>query len=145
ADREDFQRLREVGVASLVSVPLTARRQVLGVLTLALAEEGEPYDRRDLALAEELARRCATAVDHARLGSASRAAAPGRRDLRSVVSHDLRNPLSTIMMTSDLLLELPAGEAEQRRHLQTMGRAADSMNRLIRDLLDAGQVDSGSL
>src|SRR5690606_2254962 len=72
-DEEDFQRLREVGVASLLTVPLTARRQVLGVLTLALAEEGEAYDLRDLALAEELARRSAIAIDNARLYSASRA------------------------------------------------------------------------
>lgn len=145
SDDEEYQRLREVGVASLLTVPLTARRQVLGVLTLALAEEGEPYDLRDLALAEELARRSAIAIDNARLYSASRAAIQARDEMMSVVSHDLRNPLSTIMMTSDLLLDVPADKEEQRRHLQTIGRAAASMNRLIRDLLDAGQVDSGSL
>ncbi|HEX6927385.1 MAG TPA: ATP-binding protein [Longimicrobiaceae bacterium] len=144
-DDADFQRLREVGVTSLLTVPLTARRQVLGVLTLALSEQGEPYDLRDLALAEELARRAAIAIDNARLYSAARAAIQARDEMMSVVSHDLRNPLSTVMMTAELLLDGRTDPEEQRRHLQTIGRAAGSMNRLIRDLLDAGQLDQGSL
>ena len=63
----------------------------------------------------------------------------------SIVSHDLRNPLSTITMTSDLLLQVPATPEDQRRHLQTIGRAAAAMNRLIGDLLDAGQAENGHL
>jgi signal transduction histidine kinase len=144
-DEQDFQRLREAGIGSLLTVPLTARRQVLGVLTLALSEEGESYDLRDLALAEELARRSAIAIDNARLYSASRTAIETRDEVMSIVSHDLRNPLSTITMTSDLLLDVECSPEEQRRHLQTMSRAAAAMNHLICDLLDAGQAESGRL
>src|SRR3954454_21892099 len=48
-------------------VPLTARGRTLGALTLATDGSGRTFDADDLALAEELARRCALAGDNARL------------------------------------------------------------------------------
>jgi serine phosphatase RsbU (regulator of sigma subunit) len=48
-------------------VPLAARGRTLGAMTLATDGSGRTFDADDLALAEELARRCALAVDNARL------------------------------------------------------------------------------
>jgi serine phosphatase RsbU (regulator of sigma subunit)/anti-sigma regulatory factor (Ser/Thr protein kinase) len=48
-------------------VPLSARGRTLGAMTLATDGSGREFDADDLALAEELARRCALAVDNARL------------------------------------------------------------------------------
>lgn len=39
----------------------------LGAMTLAMAESGRRYDARDLPIAQEMARRCAMAIDNARL------------------------------------------------------------------------------
>ncbi len=66
---DDRQReiLRGLELCSNILVPLVARGRTLGVLTLATAESGRIYDRADLELAEELARRAAVAVDNARL------------------------------------------------------------------------------
>jgi PAS domain S-box-containing protein len=64
---EHLAHLRTVGMTSLMIVPLIARDQALGTLSFALAESGRRYDANDLALAEELARRAAIAVDNARL------------------------------------------------------------------------------
>jgi PAS domain S-box-containing protein len=61
--------VRELGMRSALVVPLTARGRTLGALTLATDLSGRRFDEQDLALAEELARRCATAVDNARLFS----------------------------------------------------------------------------
>jgi serine phosphatase RsbU (regulator of sigma subunit)/anti-sigma regulatory factor (Ser/Thr protein kinase) len=55
------------GVTSAMVVPLTARGRTLGALTLATNGSRRTFDADDLALAEELARRCALAVDNARL------------------------------------------------------------------------------
>ena len=52
---------------SVVSVPLRARKQRLGVLTLARTERGPAYTSEDVALAEDLAARLALALDRARL------------------------------------------------------------------------------
>jgi serine phosphatase RsbU (regulator of sigma subunit) len=48
-------------------LPLTARGRTLGAMTLATDRSRRSFDADDLALAEELARRCALAVDNARL------------------------------------------------------------------------------
>jgi PAS domain S-box-containing protein len=61
--------VRDIGMRSALVVPLTARGRTLGALTLATDRSGRRFDEQDLGLAEELARRCATAVDNARLFS----------------------------------------------------------------------------
>ena len=58
---------RDLGTQSAIVVPLRARRQVLGALTLVTAESGRVYDEDDLAMAADLARRAALSVDNARL------------------------------------------------------------------------------
>src|SRR5207248_11443603 len=55
------------GFSSLMIVPLAARGRTLGALTLVAAESGRHYGPADLAVAEDLARRAAQAVDNARL------------------------------------------------------------------------------
>jgi PAS domain S-box-containing protein len=66
-DAKQRQILRGLGLCSNLLVPLVARGRTVGVLTLATAESGRVYGPADLALAEELARRAAIAVDNARL------------------------------------------------------------------------------
>src|SRR5262249_1563595 len=57
----------DLDTRSVISVPLQARKQHLGVLTLARTEQGTPYGADDVALAEDLASRLALALDRARL------------------------------------------------------------------------------
>jgi len=66
-DIEHRELIRELGLKSYIIVPLVARGQTLGVITLVTAESGRRYESADLELAEELARHAALAVDNARL------------------------------------------------------------------------------
>jgi anti-anti-sigma factor len=67
--------LRRLTVGSYMSLPLTARGTVLGALTLmATADSGRRYGEADLALAGEVARRAALAVDNARIYEAEQTA-----------------------------------------------------------------------
>jgi serine phosphatase RsbU (regulator of sigma subunit) len=50
-----------------MTVPLVARGGTLGAMTFASGPSGRRFDQRDVELAEELARRCGTAVENARL------------------------------------------------------------------------------
>jgi signal transduction histidine kinase len=67
----------------------------------------------------------------------------------AIVSHDLKDPLSTIQMATSVLVdELVPDVAErrvERRHLQIIQRSAERMSRLIRDLLDANSARAGRL
>jgi PAS domain S-box-containing protein len=59
---------REIGLRSLLVVPLVVRGAAVAVLTFAMTSESRRgYGEEDLALAEELARRAAAVVENARL------------------------------------------------------------------------------
>ncbi|MDX6440216.1 MAG: hypothetical protein QOF45_2799 [Gaiellaceae bacterium] len=58
---------RALAPRSYVTVPLIARDEVFGSISLVTAESERTYDESDLALAQELARHAAAAIDNARL------------------------------------------------------------------------------
>ena len=64
---DHLRALRAFGLRSLMIVPLTTRGRILGAITFVLAESERRFTTADLPLAEDLARRAATAVDNARL------------------------------------------------------------------------------
>ncbi|MEJ7811457.1 MAG: PAS domain S-box protein [Gemmatimonadaceae bacterium] len=144
--RETTLRVILLQPHSLVSVPIVSSSGGLGVLTLVMSDSGRRYDETDLALAEELARRAALAIENARLFTEAQRATRARDEMLGVVAHDLRNPLNTITMGAELLLEvIPSERAMERRHAEIVRRAADRMNRLIQDLLDVRRMDEGRL
>jgi PAS domain S-box-containing protein len=65
-DEQHFEMLRELGMASLVVVPLAAGGRKLGTLILSRGTSGRAFDAADVTLAEELGRRAGTAVLNAR-------------------------------------------------------------------------------
>ena len=77
--------LRELGLRSSMCVPLIARDRVLGAITFVSAETGRRYDERDLVVAQDLARRAATAVDNALLFRETQAARRDAQDSLAVV------------------------------------------------------------
>ena len=129
-----------------VCIPLVARERTLGVVTFARI--GRRFAQEDLALAQDLARRAAVAIDNARLYRDARAATNARDEILAVVSHDLRNPIHTIGMGAQLMLEmLPDGDgaAAVRKQAGIIRRSAQRANRLIADLLDVRRIETGRL
>jgi signal transduction histidine kinase len=64
---EHFQLMRDLGFTSYMCVPMAVRERVLGSITFLSAQPGRRFDLFDLALAEDLARRAAMAIDNALL------------------------------------------------------------------------------
>jgi signal transduction histidine kinase len=73
AEEEHRSLLQELGARSFLMVPMSARGRTLGAITFVSNSRRE-YDDADLLLAEDLGRRCAMAVDNARLYAASQEA-----------------------------------------------------------------------
>ena len=82
---ELLEVLRELGLRSSMCVPLVARDRALGAITFVSAETGRRYDESDLATAQDLARRAATAVDNALLFRETQAARRDAQDSLAVV------------------------------------------------------------
>lgn len=64
---EQLDAVRSIGIQSVMVVPLVARGQGLGALTLMTVGSGRRFDRQYLALAEQLAARAALAIENGRL------------------------------------------------------------------------------
>lgn len=74
-DGEHLTVLRELGMESVLAVPLLVRGRVTGVLTWASTDPARRYDEDDVRFAEHLARRAASAIDNADLYGQTRAVA----------------------------------------------------------------------
>lgn len=68
-----------------------------------------------------------------------------RDEVLGIVSHDLRNPLNTILMSSSMMLEMPLKEEQRVKQLEIIMRSVERMNRLIQDLLDVARIEAGRL
>jgi signal transduction histidine kinase len=146
-DGEHANAMRAAGMRSMMALPLQARGRTLGVLTFVAAESGRRYSKRDLAVAEEFARRVATGIDNAWLYERAQRATRARDDLMAIVSHDLQNPLSAILMgIAGISQDSSGGDPIRfRKRLERMERGAQRMSRLIQDLLDTASIEGGRL
>ena len=100
---EQLKALRASGITSLIGVPLLMRGEPLGVLLFGSSNPARVYGQEDLRWAEALADRSAVAIENARLYRDSVEATQRRDQMLGVVAHDLRNPLSTILMQAMVL------------------------------------------
>ena len=139
--------LQELGPRSMISVPLLASGRVIGALTVIMAESGRRYGPDDLTLALDLARRAALAVENARLLNEAEQATRARDDMLGIVAHDLRNPLSTVLMASEMLRDIvqSSDRSRERELIDMVQRAGASMQQLIEDLLDVQRARSTGL
>jgi len=143
-----FAELQRTGPYALLAVPLSARRGALGILQFLSADAARLSTPEALLLVEDLARRAALAVDNALLYGEAQRATRARDDVLAIVSHDLRNPLNTIHMSTTFLLdvlETPGGVAPIIPQLKLIRRATARGNALIQDLLDVSRIESGTL
>jgi signal transduction histidine kinase len=143
---EHLQALRAVNPTSLMALPLLRHGQVLGVLAFVSSTESRRYGQSDLRFAEALADRAAIAIENARLYRSSVYATQLRDQVLGVVVHDLRSPLSNILLqTSALESYDPGAEGRSQKAAEVIQRAANRMNRLIQDLLDVARLEAGPL
>lgn len=71
------------------------------------------------------------------------AAVRTRDEVLRVVSHDLKNPLHTIGMVVELLVEVPLSEDQRVAKLGIIRRSTERARRLVLDLLDAARLETG--
>jgi chemotaxis family two-component system sensor kinase Cph1 len=105
-----------------------------------------PWTASDLEAADELRRR-AIEADVGRRFVGEQRAVRARDDLLAVVSHDLRSPLSGVLLQTELMLRVTgaadqAGENVVRGGAERIRRLAAHMKALTDDLLDLASIEA---
>lgn len=140
--------LRERGIRGLYGMPLVAGDEVVGVAHMGTSR-ADDFSHEDKLLFRSMATRAAVIIANARLAEEMKRALRQRDDVLAIVSHDLRNPLGTMRLATDLLLERAARadlpDADGVRQLEMIRRASEQMERLIGDLLDLAKVQSARM
>ncbi|ARV58591.1 histidine kinase [Nostocales cyanobacterium HT-58-2] len=151
-DADHLQLLREVGFSSVMIVPLRVQDRTLGAISFIAAESGRRYDQADLALAEELGRRAALAVENAQLyqlaqrdRAKAEAANRVKDEFLAVLSHELRSPLNPILGWTKILRSKRLDSTKAEQALETIERNAKLQAQLIEDLLDVSRILQGKM
>jgi signal transduction histidine kinase len=146
--------LREIGFGSLLAVPLIVRAKVQGTITFVSREGDPPFTSEEIALAVDLAARCALALDNARLyreADALRLAAEKANQSKSEflgsMSHELRTPLNAIGGYEELIEMGVHGPVTQEQHVALARIKANQQHLLvlITEILNFVRVESGRM
>jgi PAS domain S-box-containing protein len=144
-DPEQLRLIRHLGAKSGMIIPLVARDRTLGAITFMMSDSGRRYGASELALAEELARRAALAIDNARLYGEAQAANRLRDEFLATVSHELRTPLNAILGWAQLLRDGKLDADGSSHAFEIIERNAKTQASLIEDILDVSRIITGKL
>jgi PAS domain S-box-containing protein len=142
-DERHVALLRALAPTSLLSVPLRVEERIIGVWNWGRSRS-ERFTHRDLRLAEELARRTATAILNAELFEAVGRANRTKDQFLATLGHELRQPLSALTAAMSLLA-VTASSDKSERIWQVTSRQLKLMNRLVDDMLDLSRIERGKL
>ena len=140
-------RVEAMQPRSTMFVPLIVRDEAIGVMAFVSSRPGRHYDSSDVRLAEEVARRAALALENSRLYKMARDAIGARDEVLGVVAHDLRNPLASIQLRAEMILDGLSPESRVRVESSVQGilRSSERATRLLEDLLDVRRAQVGRL
>ncbi len=131
-----------------LAVPLIGRNgQNLGVIQLSDKYEGE-FTEEDEAILVQFAQMASVAIENAELYHSAQVAIRGRDELLSLVTHDLKNPVSTIKGYAQLLKRqvMKASELDKGPlvdGLTKIDATSTKMVTLINELLNMTRLQTG--
>lgn len=151
----------EEQVSSLICVPLKAYGRVIGVLasyqvTYGL-DEIEPLEKYHINLATQLADRAAIAMQNARLYEAEKREQKVKDEFLSLISHELKTPLTSIkgynhLLSKRLNIPTPLDPEEQlrvidglRHYTEVMSSQIERLYNLVEELASISHIETGKL
>lgn len=125
-------------------IPIPHGGKPIGVLAF---EREQPFRPDEIGFLEHLAGRAAAAIENARLYQALQFANQAKSQFVSMVSHELRIPMTSIRGYTDLLQQGVVGEVneQQVKFLEVIRNNVERMSALVADLSDISRIETGRL
>ena len=135
-----------INARSLLCVPMGAGRECLGYLALTRTAKAPAWSDEEIAAALAIGRDLGRAVLHARLFERERQLVEElqnldryKTDLIATISHELKNPLTSVMGHLELIQPVLA-ETSAARSLGAISRNAARLEMMVEDLLLLSKV-----
>lgn len=138
---------------STLAVPIFVRDHKYGVLVLETIQAPAVFTEEDVGFVQNLADLIAMAIDRFQLAEQADASRQikelerMRSEMMATLSHELRLPLTSIKGYSTALLmqDIHWGPEKAQEFLRNIDNEADSMQSMIKDILDSALIDVGQL
>lgn len=149
---EERNVIKKLGLNSHLFVPLKSRGEVLGVITMASMDPDFSYSAEDALFIDEIASRAGISVDKARLYSEAQKAINTRDEFLSIASHELKTPLTSILLNLQLALKKISNVKTDSPDVEKIKKMVEvsinqsrRMSLLINDLLNVSVMSTGRL
>ena len=147
----DAKVVDQLALRHLLAVPILRGREVVAVLSVS-RRAGRPFTQADRDLFVAVAHQTALSFENARLYAetvrlrkAAEHATLAKDQFLARVSHDLRNPLTSILGWASLLRDNRQDPTHITKGIDVIERNARAQVQLIEDLLDVSRISSGKM
>lgn len=132
------------GAPARLIVPIVHSGKPLGVIVL---ERPDQFTESDIGFLVHLSGRVAAAIENARLYQAVQQANQEKSKFVSVVTHELRIPMTSIKGYADLIRQGAVGSVneQQLNFLDVIRSNVERMGTLVSDLSDISRIETGRL
>jgi signal transduction histidine kinase len=133
------------GMVVQLTVPIRLEDRIIGVVALECSRSDSIEEAVEFVA--RLADHAAIAMENARLFERVRRANDAKTEFVSFVSHELKQPMTSMKGYTDILMKGMAGELNETQHglLETIRSNVDRMNSLVSELLDISRIESGRI
>lgn len=129
-----------------LTIPIQRDNRVIGVIALETANRSL-FSPQAVDFVSRFAEHAAIAIDNARLFQQVQRANEAKTEFVSFVSHELKQPMTSMKGYTDLLSKGLAGPMteQQQQFIGIIRSNIQHMDRLVQDLLDVSRIESGRL
>ena len=150
-NKEHFDLLMQIGLKSVLIVPIISHEKVLGVISLIRSETETSFTQGDLLFTEELASRAASAIENANLYEQAQEGIRVRDEFLNIASHELKTPLTSLQLQMQLILKMiqangtTSSQATLENLINSSTKQIRRLAQLINDLLDVSRISNKKL
>jgi signal transduction histidine kinase len=133
-----------LGREDSLTIPIQREGRVIGVIGLDRTD-GQPFTQESFAFVSRLADHAAVSIDNARLYEVVKRANQAKSEFVSVMTHELRVPMTAIRGYTDMISMVGQLTDQQKNYLSIIRNNIEHMTVLVNDLSDISRIESGLL